>query len=79
LEPTLYIEVSKGYTPKGSKEKNYFIATKKRNLLSPFTPSRPFDISAFRKLVARTDLQTYSREDEANGFLNILDVLEMIQ
>jgi hypothetical protein len=30
---TLYINISKGYTPKGSREKNYFIATKKRNLL----------------------------------------------
>jgi len=29
----LYIEIPKGYTPKGSIEKNYFIATKKRNLL----------------------------------------------
>jgi hypothetical protein len=30
---TLYITISKGYTPQGSREKNYFIATKKRNLL----------------------------------------------
>jgi len=31
--PTLYIKKSKGYTPKGSREKNYLLATKKRNLL----------------------------------------------
>jgi hypothetical protein len=30
----LYITISNGYTPQGSREKNYFIATKKRNLLS---------------------------------------------
>jgi hypothetical protein len=30
---TLYIEVSKGYTPEGSIEKNYLLATPKRNLL----------------------------------------------
>jgi len=29
----LYITIPKAYTPKGSREKNYFIATKKRNLL----------------------------------------------
>ena len=33
LEPTLYIKISKGYTPKGSIKKIYLIATKKRNLL----------------------------------------------
>jgi hypothetical protein len=30
---TLYIKISKGYTPPYSIEKNYLIATKKRNLL----------------------------------------------
>ena len=33
LEPTLYIKISKGYTPKDRIEKNYYLSTKKRNLL----------------------------------------------
>jgi hypothetical protein len=30
---TLYIKVSRGYTPKGKTEKKYYQSTKKRNLL----------------------------------------------
>jgi len=33
LEPTLYIKISKGYIPKDRIEKNYYLSTKKRNLL----------------------------------------------
>jgi len=33
LEPTLYITISKGYIPKDRIEKNYYLSTKKRNLL----------------------------------------------
>ncbi len=30
---TLYIKISKGYIPKDRIEKNYYLSTKKRNLL----------------------------------------------
>ena len=33
LEPTLYIKISKGYIPEDRIEKNYYLSTKKRNLL----------------------------------------------
>jgi hypothetical protein len=33
FNPTLYIKTSIGYTPEGRREKNYLIATPKRNLL----------------------------------------------
>jgi len=33
LEPTLYSKISKGYIPKDRIEKNYYLSTKKRNLL----------------------------------------------
>jgi len=32
-EPTLYIRVSRGYTPKNKTEKKYYQSTKKGNLL----------------------------------------------
>jgi len=33
ISRTLYIDLSKDYTPEGSREKNNLLATKKRNLL----------------------------------------------